>query len=276
MEKLCCKCKTLQPLDNFGKLKSSKDGLKYDCKSCIKEYRNRPEVKEHIKKKNKEYNEENKETLLLYHREKWEKNKEKYNEHRKEYRARPEVKEHIKQKNKEYLPVRKEKIKERRKTDTNFQLSEILRSKIHKMIKGKETSYQKYIGCDIEFFKKWIEYRFDENMEWDNLGTYWQIDHILPISKFNFNNDNECYICFNWTNLRPLECSENRSKWNKIELHSYFNNIVSVVRFNKKYSQFLGYQNINESLYWLRNELRYGNNSTDEAKAEMGNPQPSS
>ena len=110
------------------------------------------------------------------------------------------------------MPIKKEKIKEKRKTNLNFQISEILRSKLHKMLKGKYTSRQKLIGCDIEHLKRWIEYRFDEYMTWDNLGKYWHIDHILPINKFNFTNLNEQQICFHWTNLQPLKASENIKK----------------------------------------------------------------
>jgi hypothetical protein len=51
------------------------------------------------------------------------------------------------------------------------------------------------------------------------------------------------------------------------------NKIISINRFNSKYRQFLGYQMINESLSWLRdNELRYGKNPTD---ITMDNQQPS-
>jgi len=177
------------------------------------------------------------------------------------------------------LPIRKEKIKQLRKSNLNFKISEIIRSKVHKMLKGKNTSYQKIIGCDIEFLKKWLEFRFIENMNWGNLGSYWQIDHILPINSFNFENKNECNICFHWTNLQPLESKINRIKSDKIQLHYYFNNIVNVNRFNSKYKYFLGYQVLNESLRWLRNKkLRYGKNPTDEdvKASEIDNPQPSS
>ena len=147
------------------------------------------------------------------------------------------------------------------------------------MLKGKNTSYQKIIGCDIEFLKNWIEFRFNENMNWENFGAYWQIDHIIPINSFNFENENECNICFHWTNLQPLESQINRIKSDKLQLHYYFNNIVNINRFNSKYNNFLGYQVLNESLRWLRDKkLRYGKNPTDEgAKApEIDNPQPSS
>lgn len=252
--KVCSKCKVASPLDNFGLLKSSKDGYRYDCNSCRKQYREN--MKEHIKAKNSAYYEANKERMNNEHRDRWNKNKDRYNEQRKEYRQRPQVQEHIKMKNKEYLPTRKLKIKERRKTDLEFQLSEILRSKIHKMLSGKTTSYQSYIGCDISWLKRWLEYKFDANMNWQNLGTYWQVDHILPIAKFNLCNEREKYICFHWTNLQPLPSKENREKSDKILQHTYFNNLISIIRFNDKYKQFLGYQNIRESLCWLREKTQ--------------------
>jgi hypothetical protein len=197
---------------------------------------------------------------------------------RKEYRNRKDVKEHIKCKNKEYLPIRKEKIKEKRISNLNFKIGQILRSKIHKMLKNQKTSYTKYIGCDIEWFKKWIEFRFDENMNWNNFGSYWQIDHILPMSLFDFTKDNNIMICFHWTNLQPLESTENRQKSNKLKLHYYYNNIVNVYRFNKLNNTNLGYQIVNESLRWLRLELRYGKNPSydnTEKVFEIDNPQPS-
>jgi hypothetical protein len=269
--KICGKCKLEKSVLNFGSLKTSSDGYRYDCNQCRKEYREINKLQ--IKEQQKKYYEKNKVALTekqkLYRID----NKDKINIHRKEYRNRENIKKHIKEKNKEYLPIKKEQIKNKRKTDSNFQLSEILRSKIHKMIRGKETSYKNIIGCDIFFLKKWLEYRFDKNMNWENLGDYWQIDHIIPINAFNFKNTNEPYICFHWTNLQPLTCNENRSKSNKIYLHYYFNNIISINRFNTKYRQFLGYQMINESLSWLRyNELRYGKNPPD---ITMDNQQPS-
>ena len=268
--KKCCKCKIELSVDNFGLLKTSKDGYRYDCKLCRMQYRN--ENKELIQEKQQKYYENNKVQLLLQNKQYRENNITKINTQRKEYRNRPEVKEHIKEQNKANLPKRKELIKEKRRTDINFQISEILRSKIHKMIRNHKTSYQDIIGCDVTFLKRWIEYRFDANMNWSNLGDYWQIDHIMPINAFNFVNTNEINICFHWTNLQPLTCYENKSKSDKLVLYYYFNNIVSVNRFNSKYKQFLGYEVLNESLRWLRIKLRDRENATDNT---MDNQQPS-
>jgi len=257
--KRCCKCKIEKEISEFGKLKNSPDGFRYDCKLCRKTYRvNNRNI---INDKLKNYYLENKETLTVQNKKYREENKTKINEQRKEYRNRPEVKEHVKLKNKEYLPVKKQQIKEKRLSDKNFQISEILRSKIHKILKNKPTSYQNILGCDMEFFKKWIEFRFENDMNWDNLGNTWQIDHILPINKFDFSDENNIKLCFHWTNLQPLTTYENRSKSDKLQLHHFMNNLVNVNRFNQKYNHFLGYQILVETLKWLRIELRYGKNA---------------
>jgi len=38
MTKICTKCNTEKPLDNFAKDKNGKYGVKSKCKTCIKEY----------------------------------------------------------------------------------------------------------------------------------------------------------------------------------------------------------------------------------------------
>ena len=275
MSKLCYKCNTERSIDQYGKLKSSPDGLRYDCKICRKQYRE--QNKESITLKMKEYYNNNKSNLLVKNKEYRLINKNNIQHQRKEYRNRDEIKTHIKQKQKEYLPIRKEKIKTRRQTDLNFKVSEILRSKIHKFLKNQSTSFINLIECDLEFFKQWIEFRFEESMNWDNLGTVWQLDHIIPLSVFDMNNEFDTKICFHWTNFQPLFSNENRSKSNKLQLHYYFNNIVNVCRFNSVYSKCLGYQAVNESLQWLRSKLRYGKNPQHEVAnaTEIGNQQPS-
>ena len=51
-------------------------------------------------------------------------------------------------------------------------------------------------------------------MSWKNYGSYWEIDHILPLKVAIGVNDLSKLNHF--TNLRPLKASENRSKGAKL------------------------------------------------------------
>jgi hypothetical protein len=248
----CTECKDIKSFDKFNKSKNQPNGLHAKCKDCRKKYR--LENRTHIIEKSRKYYNNNKNSLLVKNSIYRKDNKDIINTQRKEYRNRPEIKLHIKEKNKEYLPIRKIKIKERRKVDKDFQLSEIIRSKYHKMIKGRDTSYREVLGCDFKIFRKWLEFQFNENMNWDNLGSYWQIDHILAINLFDNFDTNELNkrVCFNWTNLQPLFKNENRQKSDKLHLHYYMNSIVNVHRFAQLHKDLNGYQRLDESLIWLR------------------------
>lgn len=178
-------------------------------------------------------------------------------------------------------PRRLERIKERRKVDLGFRLQEIVRSKVHRMLRGINTSYKTLVGCSEEILKKWLEFQFDGRMTWDNLGTYWHIDHILPINKFNLDSNPDAkFICFNWKNLQPLPAFENQSKSDTFQLHYYFNSIVTIHRFiQREKLDPSEYQGVRESLRWLREKLGYGKNLVDDGVSletpEMDNSQPS-
>jgi hypothetical protein len=241
----------------FHKNKNNIDGYMNRCKECraidSKEYQQKPEFKEKHKINVAKYRSkpETKEVKLKYERQ------ESVKEKKKLYENKPEVKERINEWHRDY-------IKEKYKNDNNFRIKELIRLRIKRELKtGKKKHTIEYLDCDYDFARKWLEFRFEKDMTWENLGIIWQIDHILPISKFNFTNENEIKICFHWTNLQPLYSNINNSKTNKIELHYFFNNIVNVNRFNSKYKQFLGYQTVNESLQWLKKkDFGYGKNPT--------------
>lgn len=54
-------------------------------------------------------------------------------------------------------------------------------------------------------------------MNFENYGSYWHIDHVIPCSKFNFSNEEDIMFCCCWTNLQPLEAKLNLSKNDKID-----------------------------------------------------------
>ena len=68
------------------------------------------------------------------------------------------------------------------------------------------------IGCNSLDFKHHIEKQFRRGMTWDNYGTYWHVDHILPCASFDHTNKKQIAQCWHYTNLRPLCAAENMLK----------------------------------------------------------------
>lgn len=104
--------------------------------------------------------------------------------------------------------------RERYYNDTLFRMKKILRTRFNKVINGKrkQDSTLNLLNCDLEFFKKWISFQFSEEMNWDNYGVYWNIDHVKPCSSFDFSKKEDQKECFQWKNTRPCIKSENESK----------------------------------------------------------------
>ena len=116
--------------------------------------------------------------------------------------------------------------------DLSYKLKVLHRARIYAGLKGiKLTSYEKFLGCDWNFFIEWLEYLFDDKMTWSNYGTLWHVDQCLPVNNFDLTNEDERRICFRWTNLQPKLAFENISKNDKIYPHEYFNILVSITRF---------------------------------------------
>jgi hypothetical protein len=62
-----------------------------------------------------------------------------------------------------------------------------------------------------EPLKSLFESKFIDGMNWDNYGTYWEIDHIIPVLKMirlGYSDEEINDI----KNIRPLEVSKNRER----------------------------------------------------------------
>ena len=92
----------------------------------------------------------------------------------------------------------------------------LVRSRIYICLnKNKQKHTIEYLGCDAQTYLKWLEFN-DSNYTLNNRGTEWHIDHVIPLSKFNLNDEEEQHIAFNWRNTTALSPQENLAKNNKI------------------------------------------------------------
>ena len=92
---------------------------------------------------------------------------------------------------------------------------EKVRSRVHQALKRDKKNHTiEYLGCDINTFKQHIEKQFKDGMSWDNYGSEWHIDHIVPL-KYNNPTLEQTIKRLNYKNTQPLWASENVSKGNR-------------------------------------------------------------
>jgi hypothetical protein len=214
MNRLCKKCNIEKNLDEMIKSKTSKGGYANLCKDCnrlktkkyrednkdhhdkyIKEYYNRPDIKEKSRLNSIKYREDNKDKLKIQ-KKKWREN------------------------NKDKLKIQKKKYRKiKKETDPIYRLYQLISSTIRKSFNyngfKKNSRTYEIIGISFEEFKLYIESKFEDWMTWENRGLYngelnygWDIDHIIPLSTAETEED---IIKLNhYTNLQPLCSKVNR------------------------------------------------------------------
>ena len=101
--------------------------------------------------------------------------------------------------------------KNERNTNMNYRIKKSLAARLRNVLDKTDTTMN-YIGCNIQYFREWIEYNFTEEMNWDNYASLWSIDHIIPVCKFDLTIENEKLYCWNWSNMMPVTIKYNSSK----------------------------------------------------------------
>jgi hypothetical protein len=202
--KKCNKCNKEKDFNNFYKKKTSSDGYNNICIEC-----------------RKEYNKEKKENIQNYYLE----NKEQYKNNSKKYYSNNKdiVKQNVnvwqksnpslvKDYSKKWSYNNREYFKKWRQNqwnnNPNFRLRIILGNRLNEIIKKSKTyktnNIISLLGCTLEECKVYLEKQFLPEMNWNNHGVVWEIDHIKPCSLFDLTKEEKQKECFHFTNLQPL------------------------------------------------------------------------
>jgi hypothetical protein len=189
--KTCTKCSLEKPLNNFVKNKRQKDGYHYICKPCHKLYKE--QNKDRIQNRHKEWLNNNKEYISSYNKQ--------YNINNFEKK-----KQSIDKWWKNNPNYQKEWKSKKYNSDIEYRIKDNLRSRFYNAITNqfKIQSIIDLLDCSVNELKHYLESLFKPEMTWDNHGEIWEIDHIIPCSKFNLTEEKQQKECFNYTNLQPL------------------------------------------------------------------------
>ena len=108
------------------------------------------------------------------------------------------------------------KCKDCERDDPIDKLKRYVRTRIYTCLKNVKTKHShEYLGCTPTEYLKWI-LNNTTDFTLENYGQVWHIDHVIPLSRFDFENEQDRLISFNWRNTMPLLAKENLSKNNKI------------------------------------------------------------
>ena len=242
MTKTCSKCKQELDISAFTSEKASY------CRSCMKAYdeARKNKKKEYWKnyakttdilQRKRDYYQENKEVEFqrkstpqaIALRKVWlEKNKEKISLQKKNYyyanrekqleyhrKYREEHGEEVRARQRAWYAQNKEKVAQLNK-ETFRHLNKMFSRCIYQSLRSVKAGrhWEDLVPYTLQELKEHLEKQFDENMTWDNIGEYWEVDHIIPKNLFSFqsSNDKDFQICWSLMNLRPLNWIENRKR----------------------------------------------------------------
>lgn len=218
---VCTQCNQAKPLtlDYFCFRNKSGGKLYSECKICL--YKRNKVYKEKNKDLLKKKRKDNKNKISIDNKKYYQENKDKIKEQKRSYR-----KENI-----EKINAYKRKYnKYKYHNDVSFRIRTILGKSIRSALLKRNSSKSgksclNLLPFTIKALIEHLEHQFEDWMNWDNYGIYnvlswddsdsstwtWQIDHIIPHSKFNYRcmEDNAFMTCWSLSNLRPYSSKKN-------------------------------------------------------------------
>ena len=103
------------------------------------------------------------------------------------------------------------------------------------LLEGASVDYAYYFGLGCREFRKWIEIQFTGELNWDNFGTLWQFDHLVPVSYFDFSKEKDLLLCWNFINIRIEMNGLNKLSGHRVDLlavRAYFESLYTKTSYS--------------------------------------------
>jgi hypothetical protein len=115
----------------------------------------------------------------------------------------------------------------RLKTDYMFLLKTRIRDRISKALRLYAKGYHKtgsglrYLGCSAPQLHSYLTPMLKRGMTWNNYGSMWHVDHVIPLASFNLLDEGDRAKAFHYTNLQPLMAIDNIRKGDTIPTRAH-------------------------------------------------------
>jgi len=226
--KLCSMCGNEKPHTSefFGVKRDRPDGLRLECRACRSAYRSRLRAKnlDVAKQREARNRKRNAASRSAYNKTRWAEDA--------EYRERMKrMNRAWHQENREekiaYLrawrannPDRLSAQQKRayQKNPLRWRVGTYLGMSLKdRGAERRSRGLRSLVGWHIADLRQHLERQFTRGMAWENYGTAWEIDHVIPLSAFSYSSSDDPEFKAAWAlaNLRPLAISANRSKGGK-------------------------------------------------------------
>lgn len=63
-------------------------------------------------------------------------------------------------------------------------------------------AYAPYFGADKKTIREWFEAQFPAGLGWADFGEAWQFEHVVPVTCFDFEREEDLELCWHFTNIR--------------------------------------------------------------------------
>jgi 5-methylcytosine-specific restriction endonuclease McrA len=209
-EYLCVACGQLKMRGSFCKEKRNRNGITSVCRACesIRALLWQRNNREKVLSSSMRWNKANPGKMRAATK-KW-------------ILAHPEKIGQWAKNNPDKIKVHRQKMMKKRLSTARGKLFTNMHAGIYQSVKKgtkQQCHWETLVNYSVADLKVHLEKQFTEGMSWDNYGRRgWHIDHIIPVSVFNFEkpSDIDFKKCWALDNLQPLWERENLKKHAKL------------------------------------------------------------
>jgi len=125
--------------------------------------------------------------------------------------------------------------------------------------------YAPYFGLHRKALREWFESQFTGSQSWENFGTAWQFEHVIPISLFDTSLESELKLCWSYLNIRVASLEEDGSLTDLSFAKAYFEKLYAetgfpeVVKFLSKIESITNNKNLgltNKQLDFIQSNMK--------------------